>query len=150
MKIVMIVEDCRDKISPNCMGTFTRKVQRGRPQVNCDVCRATKAPGKVVAAKMALPSEAPIPREQTNVCPCGTEFTFVVKRGKKPSKCQACREGNKVYRMDDDGVMQEVAQEKLDRERALAREKAGRERAEHLFQMMQPLIRRSDAGTIGR
>lgn len=141
MKITLVQTECRDKISPQCTKTFMRRVQRGRPQLNCDVCKAAKSPAKPrTGAVNAV--EAVISKGQ---CPCGNAFDINPGRGRKPTKCNDCRSAGTVYRLDADGEMQTIRAEALAEEQRELREQAGRERAERLVELMRPLIKRDEA-----
>lgn len=140
MRITLVETNCRDKVAPNCTKTFMRKVQRGRPQVNCDACKAfkTAAPSPSLAATVA----AELGKGQ---CPCGNVFDINPGRGRKPSKCSDCRTAGTVYRRNSEtGDMDEIRREALVEEQREIREQAGRDRAARLVEMMQPLIVRDE------
>jgi hypothetical protein len=75
------------------------------------------------------------------VCPCGTAFDVNPGRGRKPSKCDACREAGTVYRLNDDGDIQTIRAETLRREQEEKTIQAGKDRAERLFNLMAPLLK---------
>jgi hypothetical protein len=138
MKITLVQTDCRDKVSPNCTKTFMRKVQRGRPQVNCDACKAFKA--AVPSKSLSDVVQAELGKGQ---CPCGTVFDINPGRGRKPSKCQDCRTAGTVYRRNaETGDIDEIRKEALAEEQREIREQNGRDRAARLVDMMAPLIAR--------
>lgn len=141
MKITYVVTECRDKISLRCTKTFNRKVQRGRPQLNCEACKAVKAPVKPRATKTVVSqvTNSEVIVKKGN-CPCGNVFDINSGRGRKPSKCNDCRSAGIVYRADNDGEMQAIRAETLAEEQRELREQAGRERAERLTLLMKPLI----------
>jgi hypothetical protein len=126
MKIVLELRECQTKLSPKCTKTFEHVPRRGRPFVSCLPCREAK-PVKAVA------------NSSDRVCGCGATFTVAPGRGRKATKCVSCREAGKVYRQDDDGIMQEVQAEQLAREERERRESAGKERALLLCDMMKTL-----------
>lgn len=144
MKITLIQTDCRDKVSPNCTKTFMRKVQRGRPQVNCDACKAFKT---TVVKSLATTVAAEVGKGQ---CPCGNVFDINPGRGRKPVKCPDCRTAGTVYRMNaETGDMDEIRREALVEEQRELREQAGRDRAARLVEMMRPLISRDNKRRAG-
>lgn len=140
MKITYVVTECRDKVSPNCTKTFNREVKRGRPQLNCHACKSTKVVTPRVNS-FDVP-EASDSLERT--CGCGSTFTVKTGRGRKAGKCGACRSAGIVYRRDDDGVLQEIRAETLRIEQQEIREENGRIRAQNLFDLMAPLIRKRE------
>lgn len=144
MKISYTVEQCRDRVSPQCTGTFHREIKRGRPQVNCEFCKAFKAPTARVAA--AKKSDEPIDTKRE--CPCGAEFHIKLGRGRKASKCDECRANGVVYRADEDGELQAIRAETLAQEQREKDEQAGKERAERLVMMMRPLLLKTDRQVI--
>ncbi len=153
MKVMFTVETCRDKVSPNCTTTFNRQVKRGRPQVNCDACKAYKTtPVKKQGTKKAKPAQAAqIPAEgMQRECPCGNKFMVMPGRGRKATKCDVCREAGIVYRQNDDGELEEIRREALAEEQREKAEQAGRERAERLFNMMAPLLAKRERQVIVR
>jgi hypothetical protein len=135
-KIVIERRDCKLKIAQTCKGFFERTPQRGRPPVGCPDCMTARAKVKVVRQPKA-PAE-PISLDRT--CGCGAVFQIKPGRGGKATKCDACREAGKVYRMDDEGVLQEIQAEVIRREQAEKAEQAGKERAQLLVDMMRPLL----------
>jgi hypothetical protein len=143
MKITYVVTECRDKISPQCTKTFTREVKRGRPQVNCDACKSFATP-----VNKPVKSDKTEPVSLERECPCGTKFTVEPGRGRKASKCSACREAGTVYRTNDDGLVEAIQKDQLDREQHERDAEAGRLRAQNLFDMMAPLLKRRDRDTI--
>jgi hypothetical protein len=141
MKITYVVTECRDKVSQSCTKTFNREVKRGRPQVNCDACKAHKAPA---APKVNISETGQITVDLTRECPCGKKFEIRPGRGRKATKCDDCRSNGTVYRMDEDGELQAIRAEALAEEQRELREQAGRERSAALIAMMAPLIRRDE------
>lgn len=141
MKITLIETECRDKISPNCTKKFMREVKRGRPQVNCEACKAVVKPSTNSLKTINVDLNA----VRKGQCPCGQEFDINPGRGRKPSKCNDCRAAGTVYRMDEDGELQTIRAEALAEEQREIREEYGRQRAAALFDLMQPLIRRDEA-----
>jgi hypothetical protein len=137
-KIVYSVEECRDKISSDCTGTFNRLVKRGRPQVNCDACKAAKVPASTRKLNAANPINV---ETRERICGCGATFTVKAGRGRKAEKCDDCRESGKVYRRNDEGALEEIRAETLRREQEEKKEAAGKLRAENLFMMMKPLLK---------
>lgn len=135
MKITYVVTTCRDQISPQCTKTFNREVKRGRPQVNCDACKASKG---IPAVSASVP--ASLERE----CPCGAKFTVLPGRGRKPSKCDNCRAAGTVYRANEDGELEAIRAEALAEEQREKAEQAGKERAAKLTILMGPLLRKTD------
>jgi hypothetical protein len=136
-QIVIEVRDCLAKRSPECTKTFQRTPQRGRPPVACPACRDFKAEKP---KKVAKPKKAAVV-DLNRTCPCGTVFQVTPGLGRKPSKCDPCREAGTVYRADEDGVMQAIRAEALAEEQRELREQAGRERAERLCKLMEPLLK---------
>jgi hypothetical protein len=139
-RISYTIETCRDKISADCTGTFHRIIKKGRPQVNCEPCKAAlKAPvRKPRVAKTVVKVEQPA--EKTVECPCGKSFVVATTgRGRRPTKCTVCREAGTVYRTNDDGLIEAIRAETLAEEARELREQAGRERAERLVEMMKRL-----------
>jgi len=161
-KIVIIIEDCRDKVSPNCTKTFSRTPgRRGRPSVNCVPCR------DALKAKTASKSGADVAEHDCNsvgwdcmvnngvkehhqiskvvTCPCNNTFTVMLgRRGRQPTKCEACRHAGTVYRENTEGEMELIRAEEA-REKAREKaEQAGRERAARLCEMMKPIIDRDN------
>jgi hypothetical protein len=135
MKLTFMETECRDKISRNCTKTFMRKVQRGRPQVNCEACKAEKVPATTRSATATV-----VAALGKGLCPCGNEFVINPGRGRKPTKCNDCRTAGTVYRMDDDGELQAIRAEALAEEQREIREENGRLRAANLVEMMKPLL----------
>lgn len=134
MKITYVVTECRDKVSPNCTKTFNREVKRGRPQVNCDACKADKT---VKPTGIKITGLGPV---LERLCPCGNKFMINPGRGRKAQKCDDCRAAGTVYRMDDDGELQAIRAEALAEEQRELREENGRQRAARLVEMMKPLL----------
>lgn len=134
MKISYIVTECRDKISPKCTKTFNREIKRGRPQVNCEPCKAVK-----VAKPVTVDGVMALGKGQ---CPCGAEFDINPGRGRKPTKCNDCRAAGTVYRADDNGDLQAIRAEALVEEQREIREENGRQRAAALVDMMAPLLKK--------
>ena len=134
MRITVEIRDCEVKLSPNCTKTFEREPRRGRPHKACVPCRELK------------PAKPTVNVFQTEVlegkCPCGETFEIRPGRGRKPSKCVKCREAGRVYRRDDDGVLQEIQADQLRREDQERKRQAGHDRALLLFLDMQKLIKR--------
>ncbi len=169
-QVVIFVEECRAKVSPNCTKTFERIKQKGRPALSCPPCRefnktprATKrvakkaAPVKVVIATSmehecnsdgwdCMVNNDVVDHNKMGVsvrkCPCGTDFKIMPGRGRKASKCQSCREAGIVYRVNDEGELAVIRAETLAEEQREKAEQAGKDRAERLFNLMQPLIAR--------
>ena len=138
-KIVYEIRDCLVKQSPACTKTFKRELKRGRPPVACPVCRDFKA---AKAPRVTKPVAQVATVDVNRTCPCGTVFQIdPTTRGRKPSKCDPCREAGTVYRADEDGVMQAIRAEALAEEQRELREQAGRERAERLCALMEPLLK---------
>lgn len=137
MKVTYVITECRDKLSPKCAKTFNREVKRGRPQVNCDACKAVK----VTPAKSATIATDQVRKGE---CPCGNEFTINPGRGRKPTKCDACRANGTVYRTDEDGEIQTIRAEALAEEQREIREQNGRDRAAALVDLMAPLIKKDE------
>lgn len=131
--------ECRDKISPNCAGSFVKKVGRGRPSVNCEPCReAAKAPAKPRTA-----SANPInPETNERTCGCGVKFQVKPGRGRKAEKCDDCRQAGTVYRRNDDGVLEAIQAEQIQRETQERKEAAGKQRALLLHMDMQKLFKK--------
>jgi hypothetical protein len=153
MKINYIETECRDKVSPHCTKVFRREVKRGRPQVNCEACKNFKAPTGRFAAKPASKVTTELTKAVSGElgkgqCPCGNVFDINPGRGRKPSKCHDCRTAGIVYRTDEDGRIQEIRAEALAEEQREIREANGRDRAENLFQRMQPLIQKRNREVI--
>lgn len=147
MKITYVVTECRDKVSSNCTKTFQREVKRGRPQVNCDACKAVKAPVAKTETKQPKKVAKPAVDEAPSLdrlCPCGNTFQIRQGRGRKATKCDACRAAGTVYREDEDGQLQAIRAEALAEEQRELREEAGRQRSARLTEMMGPLIRRDE------
>ncbi len=137
-KLVYEIRDCLLLISPQCTKTFQRLLTRGRPPVACPACRDFKAAKPKVTKQVKQVAAVDVNR----TCPCGTVFQIdPTTRGRKPSKCEGCREAGTVYRADEDGVMQAIRAEALLEEQRELREQAGRERAEALCKMMEPLLK---------
>lgn len=128
-----VVTECRAKTSANCSKTFKRKVQRGRPQLDCSACKADR--GTVVK-----PAEKATQQVTSGICPCGNTFEIKPGRGRKPSKCVTCRDAGTVYRTNDDGELEAIRSEALAEEQREIREANGKARAENLFNMMAPLL----------
>lgn len=161
-KVTIYVEDCRDKVSPNCTKTFERVAKRGRPQLSCNPCREftkTSAVSRKSVAQVAshtcnadgwdcMVNNGVQEHHQVSVtmqCPCGNSFVVATGgRGRKATKCEACREAGTVYRTNDDGMIEAIRAETLAEEQREKAEQAGRERADRLFQMMRPLIERDN------
>jgi hypothetical protein len=143
MALVTIhIEDCRDKVSPDCTKTFERIAGRGRPALSCLACRTYKPPTKPRKAKAVVVVE-PVPAERTIECPCGTSFTVATSgRGRKPSKCSTCRDNGTVYRTNDDGIIEAIRAATLAEEAREKAEQAGKERAGRLVEMMNRLHER--------
>jgi hypothetical protein len=129
-----IKTDCRAKTSEKCSGTFMRKLQRGRPQLDCTACKANRT----TPAKAAVQAAQEITQ---GICPCGNTFEIKPGRGRKPSKCQECRDAGTVYRANEDGELEAIRAEALAEEQREIREQAGKERAAALFDMMAPLLK---------
>lgn len=150
MRISYVETECRDKISPNCTKVFMRKIQRGRPQVNCEACKNVNAPTKVKTVKATIKAAETLSGEMVDrECPCGN--TFQVKaagRGRRAEKCETCRAAGTVYRANEEGELEAIRAETLAEEQRELREQAGRERAEALFLRMQPLLKRTDRQVI--
>src|SRR3954462_6219551 len=128
MKISYVITECRDKISANCAKSFQREVKRGRPQVNCDACKAEMH--KVVrTTSIVIAGEGPVLERE---CPCGNKFNINPGRGRKASKCSDCREAGTVYRTNDEGTIEAIRAETIAEELREKAEQAGRERAESL------------------
>jgi len=141
MKISYTIETCRDQLSPECTKTFNREIKRGRPQVNCNACKAYKVP---VAPRGKQNIEGK-PEQVERDCPCGKKFMVTtIGRGRRPSKCEACRDAGTVYRANDDGVIEAIRAETLSEEQRELREQAGRDRAAALVALMKPLIDRDE------
>jgi hypothetical protein len=134
-KIVIERRDCKLKIAQNCKGFFERTPQRGRPPVGCPACMQARI---VLRIPRQPKTSEPISLDRT--CGCGAVFQIKPGRGGKATKCDACREAGKVYRMDDDGVLQEIQAEVIRREQAERAEQEGKERAQRLVDMMKPLL----------
>jgi|SRR3954468_8308930 len=163
-KITVITEDCRDKVSTECEGTFTYERKRGRPPVNCPKCRevlkSNQSAKPVSVRKVAevethdcnsVEWECIVNNDVTDHrkvsklenCPCGNTFTVALSgRGRRATKCNACREAGTVYRANDDGMMEAIRAETLAEESREIREQNGRDRAQALWERMQPLIER--------
>lgn len=131
--------ECRDKISPNCAGSFVKSVGRGRPSVNCLPCReASKSP-----SKPRTTAANPInPETNERTCGCGVKFVVKTGRGRKAEKCQACREAGTVYRRNDDGILEAIQTEQIERETRERREAAGATRALLLQMDMDKLFKK--------
>lgn len=135
MKITYTVTECRDKVSPDCTKTFNREVKRGRPQVNCDACKAYKV-------KPVITADVPASLERE--CFCGNKFSIMPGRGRKPTKCNDCRAAGTVYRENEDGEIEAIRAATLAEEQREKAEQAGKERAANLTIMMGPLLRKTD------
>src|ERR1044071_7845217 len=115
MKIV--IAQCRDRISPKCKVNFRRKVQRGRPQVNCDECKSYKIPAHKRPAKThecnsdgwdCMVNNGKQEHNKVDIktltCPCGNSYNVnMAGRGRKATKCETCRDAGTVYRENEDG-----------------------------------------------
>ena len=135
MKITYVVTTCRDQVSPNCTKSFNREVKRGRPQVNCDACKAHKGTPAV---------SADVPASLERECPCGNKFTIMPGRGRKPTKCNDCRAAGTVYRENEDGEIEAIRAATLAEEQREKAVQAGNERAANLTILMGPLLRKTD------
>lgn len=155
MRISYVVTECRDKVSPNCTKTFKRKVQRGRPAVNCTPCKEFKVPSAVPAAEShdcnsegwdCMFNNGVKEHNKKSVtereCPCGNKFHIKLGRGRKATKCDSCRSNGTVYRMNEDGELDAIRAETLAEEQREIREQNGQDRARRLVEMMAPLIAR--------
>ncbi len=142
MKITYIVTECRDKVSKNCTQTFNREVKRGRPQVNCDACKAEKT---VKPTGVVITDTGPV---LERVCPCGNKFTINPGRGRKASKCDDCRAAGTVYRENADGEIETVEAARLAEEQRERAEAEGRKRADNLFNLMAPLLEKRNRQVI--
>jgi hypothetical protein len=140
-RMIVQVFDCEARRSPQCEGTFQRPMTRGRPPKACPTCHAYKAPRKSREAVQAPKVVTPKPTEGT--CGCGAVFAIEPGPGRK-RKCDACREAGTVYRMDDDGILQAIQKDQLEREEQERKDAAGKARALALFERMQPLLRKTD------
>jgi hypothetical protein len=127
--------ECRAKSSPNCSKTFKRKIQRGRPQLDCNACKAGPKP----AVKSAVTTSVALPVQGN--CPCGNTFEIKPGRGRKRTKCDSCRDAGTVYRTNDDGDLEAIRAEALAEEQREIREQNGRDRAARLVEMMKPLLK---------
>lgn len=134
-RITIVRTDCKIQVSPNCSKVFDRPQRPGRPQVNCDACKAFKAP-------------AAVGTEITKVCGCGENFTVRSGRGRKPSRCAKCVQEGTVYRVTDDDQIETVRKDALVRENQERKEANGRATAERLFALMGPLLRKTDRKVI--
>lgn len=144
MKVTYIETECRDKISKDCTKTFMRKVQRGRPQINCDACKASKtAPAATSNLAKAVENEI-----GKRVCPCGVVFDITPGPGRKPSKCDGCRSAGIVYRQNNDGEIETIQAAQLAEEQRERAEAEGRERADRLVEMMRPLLEKRNRTVI--
>jgi len=135
------IRNCLIKTSSKCTGTFQRQVKRGRPPLGCEACRTVAA--SPATTKTASPAPVKTPGvEQTGECPCGNSFVIKPGRGRKPTKCDECRASGTVYRTDEDGMVQAIQADMLEREARERAEEAGRVRAQNLIEMMRPLLKK--------
>lgn len=177
MKITFVITECRDKISETCTKTFQRKVQRGRPQVNCDNCKLAKL--TVVSSSASTDRNrtcdcgktfevsegrgrkhtrceqcrkpAAVINEgefRTKRCGCGKDFKVKAGKGRKASKCEECREAGIVYRSNDDGEIEAIQKATIAEEQREIREQRGREIASRLTMLMAPLLAKTDRKVI--
>lgn len=135
-----VTTPCRDKVSPQCTGTFEKKIQRGRPQVNCVPCKDFKLKPKT-STKVRAANPINVETMERD-CPCGNKFKVKPGRGRKAEKCEDCRNAGTVYRVDDDGLVQAVKADQVKAEEHARRAAAGRERALLLHLDMQKIFRR--------
>jgi hypothetical protein len=127
MKISYVLTDCRDKISAACTKTFERKIQRGRPAVNCEACREV--------TKFTVSTET-----HRNCVDCGNRFELRIGgKGRKAIRCNTCRTPVKIVRTDTERIAS-VQAETLAEETREIRETRGSDRAAMLVMMMRPLI----------
>lgn len=171
-KITIVVQDCRDQIAPSCEKEFRFERKAGRPPVNCSVCREfiknemlAKAAERVAAREAA--KAAKVVEHDCNSpewdcmfnngvkehhhkfksvkCPCGTIFLVDVSgKGRKPTKCDACRDAGTVYRTNDDGTIDAIRAETLAEEQREIKDQNGKDRANALFERMQLLIEKDN------
>lgn len=154
-----IVEECRAKSSPDCTQTFKRERKRGRPQLDCNPCRAARTKAAPAIAKVMVHdcnsegwecivnndvTDHHRKAEFTRSCPCGNTFIVKAGRGRKAEKCDSCRNAGTVYRLNDEGTVETIRAEALAEEQREIREQAGRDRAARLCELMAPLLLRDE------
>ena len=150
MKVTIEVRDCLTKVSPTCNGKFEREARRGRPPVSCPACQQ-----HIVTTKMKPVAKPKTSREVkmtvvsnddatklTRECPCGNSFQIKAGRGRKATKCDDCREAGTVDRTSEDGSLEAIRAETLRREQEEKAIQAGKDRANRLFDLMAPLLKK--------